>query len=304
MDPKKTILAQISGGLGNQLFIIFTAIAYAIRENRVFSFKNQESYDTHIHRPTYWKLFLIDLQMKDHWFDPVKRLWIPMVNNMHDFIIKEHWTQTYEELPSTESPAVFMEGYFQKYAYFHSHIKDILALTQIGNYRKIVAYRVKSAIHNTPTISMHFRRGDYLLATDCHRILEITYYRAALAHIIATHPASHYTVVYFCEDVDFHQHDIYTMIVELSRLFPRVSFLRAETTSVDWEQMLQMGLYDHHIIANSSFSWWGAYLGWHYDKAEKPWKTVYYPATWYGSTLADIRTDGLCMDEWVSVSVG
>jgi len=61
----------------------------------------------------------------------------------------------------------------------------------------------------------------------------------------------------------------------------------------DWEEMVLMSCCHDHIISNSSFSWWGAYLN------PSPTKRVVYPSTWFGPALTDHHTHDLCPPDWV-----
>jgi hypothetical protein len=63
----------------------------------------------------------------------------------------------------------------------------------------------------------------------------------------------------------------------------------------DWEQLLVMSLCYHFIIANSSFSWFGAYFSKNVNKL------VYYPLEWFGPKLAHYDTSDLCPIEWIKV---
>ena len=60
----------------------------------------------------------------------------------------------------------------------------------------------------------------------------------------------------------------------------------------DWEQLLVMSGHDHHIIANSTFSWWAAYLN------PSTTKQVCFPDTWYGHQLHYIDTTGFAVERW------
>ena len=65
---------------------------------------------------------------------------------------------------------------------------------------------------------------------------------------------------------------------------------------IGFEKMRIMSLCSNNIIANSSFSWWGAYFNSHADKI------VCYPATWFGQT-ANNNTRDLCPSEWIKLDV-
>jgi len=156
------------------------------------------------------------------------------------------------------------------------------------------------------TISMHFRLGDYKQFTDVHPILPYHYYRNSLAYLLqtvfpnpdpASAPPTPITVLYFCEDED--RVVVEETIEKLKHAFTPIHslrFYRADSSLKDWEQLLFMSCCAHHIIANSSFSWWGAYLNRHPDKV------VCYPSVWFGP-LAGHNTKDLLPPAWTRIPV-
>ena len=64
--------------------------------------------------------------------------------------------------------------------------------------------------------------------------------------------------------------------------------------------MLTMSLCQHHIIANSTFSWWGAYFGYALVNNNK---LVYYPSIWFGSGLGDKKMDDLFPEGWKKINI-
>ena len=84
-------------------------------------------------------------------------------------------------------------------------------------------------------------------------------------------------------------------ITILKEKFPQLTFIKASDEKEDWEQMLMMSCCEHNIIANSSFSWWGAYFNGNKDKI------VCYPSVWFGPKLANKDTSDLCPDSWTMI---
>ncbi len=75
--------------------------------------------------------------------------------------------------------------------------------------------------------------------------------------------------MYFCEEQDINM--VNNIIIKLKQFFPELIFTKIDSKYLDGEQLLIMSLCQHNIIANSSFSWWGAYFN------QNKEKKVYYP---------------------------
>ena len=100
------------------------------------------------------------------------------------------------------------------------------------------------------------------------------------------------TVLYFCEDADFDE--VLEKIYNLEQIFPELIFMRGDNMLQDWEQMMLMSLCSHNIIANSTFSWWGAYFN------TNPTKIVCYPGTWFGPKAGHDTSD-LFPEDWIMI---
>ena len=81
----------------------------------------------------------------------------------------------------------------------------------------------------------------------------------------------------FCEKSDFP--DILEMIGQLKQIFNEVTFQIIDFNISDWEQLLIMSSCQNNIIANSTYSWWGAYFN------VNPGRIVCYPNKWFGNKL-------------------
>ena len=88
--------------------------------------------------------------------------------------------------------------------------------------------------------------------------------------------------------------DVSKIVMHLVSKFPQYTFTRASNLLADWEQLLLMGCCSHNIIANSSFSWWGAFFNSNKEKI------VCYPSVWFGATVGH-NTSDLCPPSWAKI---
>jgi hypothetical protein len=276
------------GGLGNQIFQIFATINYAIKNKKQFGFLNVktlgENYTTV--RYTFWNTFFSKLKpfLKDN-FDTGYQI------NEKQF--------SYDELPDIRmiKENILLYGYFQSYKYFHEHYALICRIICLDKMKENLLIKLnfkKEDLKNV--ISMHFRIGDYKLAPHYHPLATHLYYERAVECISKKRSLTQesYKVLYFCEDVDID--DVMKIINSLEQKFTNYKFVRGDNSLADWEQMLLMSCCNHNIIANSSFSWWGAY----FNSAED--KIVCYPSLWFGA-VANNNTKDLCPITWSKIQV-
>jgi hypothetical protein len=282
------ISCKLCGGLGNQLFQIFTAIAYAIKYSKPFFFLNNNQLKNGCTiRYTYWETFLTALK--------------PFLKNMNEipqlmFINERDFK--YQELPENfdKNYGTLLVGYFQSPKYFDKCKSMIYKLLKIDLKTLIVKEKVKIDFEKMITISLHFRFGDYKKYPLIYPLLNNMYYYEALSYIINQLDIKDKAikVLYFCEDESLLESEI--IINELKKNYDvLIDFERADSKLSDWEQMLLMSLCDHNIIANSTFSWWGAYLN------QNIGKIVCYPENWF-MPEAKKDTSDLFLEDWVAIN--
>jgi hypothetical protein len=274
------ITTRLKGGLGNQLFQIFQIIAYGIEHNLEYEFQYSENL---AERPTYWNNMLVS----------IKKFTKNTVSSSYKMIIREQPSTLY--MVYSKMDGVVFDGYFQSYKYFEKHYNSIIELIQLDKQKKMIRelYRDYFKDDTVEVISLHFRVGDYKNLPLYHPLLPLSYYRNSLKKLIDINGKDDYRVVYFNEVGDKEYVD--KMVDELKKEFPKISFVAINHTIPDWQQMLVMSLCHHNIIANSSFSWWGAYFN---DNCKK---IVCYPAKWYGVALSQIQTRDLVKPEWYQI---
>jgi hypothetical protein len=245
------------GGLGNQLFQIFTVISYSIKHNIPFTFRNSDIVRIGKERPTYWNNLLKSI-----------KLYTSTDSELAD---TKYWYNEpsfrFSEIPKITDGCLC--GYFQSYKYFDEHKDTIISICDLRNKR----------VPLRKFISAHFRIGDYKDIQECHPILDVAYYINAINYI-EDNMDDEYTIIVFCEQVD--SEHVKEVVDGMDVKYP-VIFV--DNSIPDWEQMLMMSSCEINIIANSTFSWWGAYLN------DSPDRVVLYPSLWFGHRIAHDVSD-------------
>ena len=277
------ITIELQGGLGNQLFQIFTTIAYAL-ENRsqfLLPYEKKDKFSAGgSKRPTYW----------DNLFHKLKGF--TTNNNLRCYVFPEKEFK-YNKLPIFDKKQpIKLYGYFQSPKYFENYYDNIINLIDIRQ-KQLNIFQKELFIQSTHIyVSMHFRIGDYKTPqhSSFHPIQTIDYYEKAIEYI-GKHNDKPLNILYFCEEEDIVE--VNAMIKKLKSKHTNFKFERGGAQLQDWEQMLLMSCCEHHIIANSSFSWWGAYLN------RNPDKIVCYPKKWFNSESHN--TDDLFPEGWIKI---
>jgi Glycosyl transferase family 11 len=292
------ISINLMGGLGNQLFQIFTTIAYAIKHKHKFVFPYS---DKLAQRVTYWNNFMLSLKLFTT-SNLNNRVTNNEIQNM-DVIGERDFR--YNELPQTNPLNSFkLHGYFQSYKYFENELEQIYGLFRLEQQKqKIMEEYAHLFSFDGAKISMHFRLGDYKQLQHYHPIMPPDYFQNALTTILEKGELENATILYFCEEED---NNIVLQFIDILRLhfssskWKNINFVKVDDTIADWKQMLLMSCCDHNIIANSSFSWWGAYMN---SSANK---IVCYPSLWFGQTMHDHHgfkdTQDLFPEKWIKIN--
>jgi hypothetical protein len=274
------ISIHLMGGLGNQLFQIFTTIAYGLEHNMPFGFVYSKMLNE---RKTYWDDFLVSIK---------KYTAVIPTKIIASLPVYEERTFSFEKIPIHNH--IRIQGYFQSYKYFQNHETQIYELIGLREHQRQMKAEFSEYFSKQPTISIHFRMGDYKHKQYYHPIMPLQYYAKSVQHIAITvdQPLS---VLYFCEEED--NEFVQPIVQELQAMFPLSTFTKVNDSIVDWKQLLIMSSCDHQIIANSSFSWFSAYLN------ENPHKVVCYPSLWFGPGLAHHQLHDLFPETWKKIDL-
>jgi hypothetical protein len=207
--------------------------------------------------------------------------------------INFHTTRYDETLFNLQSDINYnLIGRFDLYTYWYNDIgKDV----ELWNYQPSLQSQANQRMeeikkelgNNNPIVSIHIRRGDYLLPHHSFCELDDEYYTKALVdHFL---PIEDYNFLIFSNDISYAK-----ALFEGDNIH-FVDPIGGEKICSDSEKedLALMSLCDHHIIANSSYSWWGAYLcknknkkiicptNWLKSNHQSSWiNGNYYPSNW------------------------
>ena len=351
---------EIMGGLGNQLFQIFALLAYSLRNKTPFYFSAQ-AITQGARKKTYWDtLFLQNLA-------PLVKPPPQSQTSYHIYREPAFHYQDIPTINNTEQ-SLKLFGYFQSYKYFADQQETIYRLIRLRETQAKYATLTAPKIAYDKTIAMHFRVGDYAQLPNHHPLMTLEYYTQALTqflkdqaqaasastanarasalcetieqacetieHTVGEHTAGQkrtWNILYFCEEPDqaYVERQLLTPLKANPLFKDNFTFQCIDHQLEDWEQVIVMSLCRHHIIANSTFSWWGAYLGGKPPTTPimdmrsegmrsegmcsegKPsniggWGVsplVYYPRTWFGSAMGPKYMSDLFPPHWHRINV-
>jgi hypothetical protein len=275
------------GGLGNQLFQIFALISSALSSEQEFIIPYYDKTSVGIERATYWNSFLKYLNQ----YTSTK------LTSNHCIMYREPEFK-YIQLPNhcPTDKVLMYNGYFQSDKYFKENYKKIGELMHLDELKNevIKKYGETHLVKTKTNVSMHFRLGDYKKIQQCHPLMTDEYYTNALKYIVNIIQSTDINVLYFCERED--DDVVNSRINHIKSQFPGVFFVKCSHDLADWEQMLLMSGCDHNIIANSSFSWWGAYFNGNSNKI------VAFPSHWFGPQMKNPNLNDLFPEMWTKIN--
>lgn len=271
-------IVRIIGGLGNQMFqyALFLALKHRFPEEELLvDCSLMKSYNVH-NGLELERVFGVSLPQAS--FRQLAKLTRPTyhykLSKVVDNFIPNRKTECVEAKDQSFNPLVFAEGnryyrgYWQDYRYILGSREFIRSRFQfvipINEKSRILLEELKET---DSSVSIHVRRGDYLKYPRYAGLCTLDYYRAAVGKIKKEVKVP--TFYLFSDDIDWIKVNIIPLLGEST--YKIVDWNRGKESALD---MLLMSSCHHNIIANSSFSWWGAFLNTHGDSI------VCAPAKW------------------------
>lgn len=282
------IIVNLKGGLGNQMF------QYALGRN--LAKKNNDQLKLYtggltranevgdIYRPFSLEKFNIqkDISSKEETrklkypYGILSKLW-RFISLQVLKINKTIWNPKVMD----KTGDIFLDGYWQSPRYFSEIRPTLLKEFSLKNPLSTSGQKYLSDIQNTESVAVHIRRGDYANNPQVLRefgVCSPNYYEKAVAKIQEAHANAQFFI--FSDDIDWVKNNL--------KISASVTYVEDPSLS-DADELYLMSQAKHNIIANSSFSWWSAWLNDNDQKivvAPDPWfeKTIYdknlIPASW------------------------
>tara|TARA_B100000963_G_scaffold349520_1_gene358671 strand:+ start:824 stop:2344 length:1521 start_codon:yes stop_codon:yes gene_type:complete len=241
-------------GLGNQLFCIASAIGYAKKHKKEPTFPDINSSNPMVYK------------YKNSLYSNLHTISVDNLN------LYQEESYRYKETPNIKGD-VCLNGYFQSYKHFEdsqNEIKDMLNIDQLK------AHVIKKYGDFSDYVSLHVRRGDYIKLSEFHNVLCIEYYKKAMSQF-----EKDVKFLVFSDDLAWCKANM-----------PFVERVKFVSCDYDYEEMLLMSTCKSNIIANSTFSWWAAWLN------NNDNKVVIYPEKWFGPKNSHLSIEDLCPKEW------
>ncbi len=270
------IVAKLRGGLGNQLFIYAAGRSLALKHG-------------------------LPLLLETNWYKTGKRTLLLQEFNIEGDLVASNLSNADDGIGYNQEEWGFYEhffafagnrflsGWWQSEKFFLHATETIRAELTFRNPLMLrqaqeSLVKLRGSDHDY-VVALHVRRGDYVAHSlnGKFRLLPASYYHSAMNEF-----EGNPLYLFFSDDGAWCHEQFRGPSVKIcSEDDPLKSFAL-------------MSICDHFVIANSTFSWWGAWLG------EKQFSRIYTPMhnSWFGPAKADYRTEDIIPDRWRSLPIG
>lgn len=285
------IIVKIVGGLGNQMF----QYAYAKKLQSIgFNVKIDLSafVNYKLHGGYQLDKYNIDLLSsnsvennrfyKNNLFSKILKKF-PFVKTK---IVKEK-SLLFDSMLLEVSDDKYVEGYFQNERYLSSIENEIRNNFSIISPLTSFSSEIKNMILNSESsCSIHIRRGDFANKENknIHGTCDLEYYTKAIKKIESQYDKTYFFV--FSDDFDW---------VKKNLNIKNVTYVNCKEKRIPHEDIYLMSLCQNNIIANSSFSWWGAWLN------NNSNKTVIAPSKWFKDELLEKQSRNIVCESWIKI---
>lgn len=291
------IVSHMNGGLGNQMFQYSVARSISLSRREPLEL-DSSSYQKHKMHQGFELFDVFDLPAKLAQKESVNSLLSWRSNRVVRKILKRpvasrfrgkhfiiephfHYWGGIHNVPSN----CYLEGYWQSENYFMDFEKEIRKDFEFKKLPLGQNSLVSEQIQAVNSVSLHVRRGDYISnikASAMHSVCSLAYYQSAIEYVVEK--LEQPTFFIFSDDIEWVKNNL--------RIDFPCHYIGHNQGKESYNDMRLMSLCRHNIIANSSFSWWGAWLNANQDKI------VVAPEKWFEKST---NIQNLIPNGWTSI---
>jgi len=299
------IVVKLFGGLGNQLFQYAFGKKLSLKTNQKLYLEIEHGFKNDPYERSY-NLSPFNVQENLLKNDPIsrdmdhlsidKKHWQGKIKNYLLGLKRSHWQSIieknleYDDSIEATKKHSYLDGYWQSEKYFNDVrdeiIQDIQLKAPLQNENALISKKMSEVV----SVSLHIRRmhGVELPGQHHHKIhggLDFAYYQRAIEMIAAQHPNLELFV--FSDDIKWAKENFKSH-------FP-VEFMSQNDDAHNYLDLILMSHCKHQIIANSTFSWWGAWLNQNLEKI------VIAPQMWFVDQKMNAQTRDLIPSNWLRI---
>jgi hypothetical protein len=292
------IVVKIFGGLGNQLFQYAFGRRLALERNTELYFDlsiYNQSFDSSFTKRDF-EMDVFDINGKIADAKILSHFSQSKFNKLlNEFIIRSPFVKSANYLKEPHfhfydyalrvGNQVYVNGYWQSEKYFSSIrnqlLTELIPTSELSTESQLIYDDIKN--HNA--VSLHIRRGDYINETNqsIYHVCSLDYYSKAVDYICSKVAQPKFYI--FSDDVEWVKSNL--------NINQQIHYLEHNKGKNSYQDLILMSKCNHNIIANSSFSWWGAWLNQHENKI------VISPEKWFKSNSK--KTQDLIPSTWIQL---
>jgi len=287
------VIVNIIGGLGNQMFQYAFGKYLSIENNceLKLDISGFEKYEWH-------RFSLSSLSISENFSnkeecDFLKGANISLKEKLKRWLSASTSIATEKDLNfninyrSLKSP-IYITGYWQSEKYFQGIENIIKKEFIVSRDPSIENQKMSNKIINENSISLHIRRGNYVnvdYVNQMHGTSTLSYYHEAISLINSKIKNPVYFI--FSDDISWAKQNLF--------ISNETVYVDINDENCDFEDLRLMYTCKHNIIANSTFSWWGAWLNPNKEKM------VIAPKIWFNNSVINMQTENLIPSEWLRI---
>lgn len=286
------IYCILKGGLGNQLFQCSFAYALQKKEGKKVTLdltsylfcKSRKADICKLQLSEVFDICYFPKKLRKYWLCEILEMMKVKIYKSSQYTKTTFLSEKIQEINESNYNdgirnfnVAIINGYFQSEIYFSEFRTELLKLIIPNTGLKPSCVLLEKIKYDKNSVSLHIRRGDYV---DLGINLALDYYYAALSYL-DDKLSGNFKIYVFSDDINWAREN-------LQSIQYKTEFIHLEGENSSINELILMSKCRHNIIANSTFSWWGAWLN------ENPEKIVIAPKQ-------DINNLNFIPKEWVRI---